>query len=550
MMQSRLTALAVLFGLSTAPLAAQPAWVSRDDSAAQTRLVAVQPIDNETSVTVPLELPGPGYVSLVLPDDRPGVQAVLVDGLGGRHVGTSARIALPEAALAELVFNDSIEPLALSLRYWPELDLTEPNDDPLLAWPVVVRQTESALLFPIGDVDHFAFSLEADTRLSVQFHTPGFMPEISILAPETGEVIAGGAELELLAGDYVLRLTAPPGVDPQTPEAVSFTLVPRPDLPLVDAAGERRRIQAGQPQLVPAGLNAAGFTLRVDQPGLYTYTTTDLGPDVSFTLTNSDGERLGGTAAHLAPGEYQFDLANLNLGSEPGFVTVYRRSMTDPVEPNDFAADAHPVEIDSPFEVMLEPYSADNWYVMTPEFDGQASFLVEIPQGGCDSLWLWQINPEDALSRVGIPASALTRTRTFGPVAVSEGVAFRFNVACAEAVGGPPVRVTAHVEPEGEGATTVEADSSVYLIGLELGDTQDAALATYSRAAGVNYVEAEDAEVLDNRIRDISRAELGDRSSGWLWWLVLILLGAGGFYFLRHRLQVLGKSVYETDPRA
>jgi len=530
-----------IFLLATPPAVAQIAdWQTSDDQPDQRRVAGVAPSADGTPYILPLELPDSGYVVLRLPADRADIVTRLLDATGNVLGDTAARVALPDGAVAEITLPPNAEPLALDIRYWPEIDVTEPNDDPVLAWPIQLRRRQSVTLFPAGDVDYFVFELpDAQSIRLHRFGTETLGPVVIVNA-ETGDEFPTETAVELPAGQYALRFS---GSATNEPEVIEFALAQELDIPLTHADGTPLLLAIGQPQIVPEGVDPAVFDMRIDQAGLYSFVSRALGPEVTYQIENAAGETLTGSQVHLASGDYQLTVSGAVHASDPGFIVAYRGNIVDANEPNDFRTDATRLEPDIALPIVLESNAPLDWFVLTAPANGRFDLFLESEPHNCDYVWLSRADPVDPEDTGTLNPSGSPRRLNFTPVHVQEGETVELSMTCAQIAGSvPDARLLARFTPEGETLTSVENDSSIYVVGLELTDPIGVSLANHARDAGVNFVEAEDAAVLDRRIREISHNETSGRFPWWIL-VLLFLMGVGGYVGYRFYLRKMASNV-------
>jgi hypothetical protein len=523
-MTHRLACLLILALAAVAPVAAQ----TESPFAERVGRVMIEAAGPADTVTVNLQLPAPGYLAIESDDpDRP-VTAAILDG-DGRLVGTdAARVSAIDGATARLSAGPAGFPEAIALRFRPEMDVTEPNDAPDLAWPIATGEIFQAVLFPAGDVDHFAVSLDAPSILRVHFED-GAGAGAVILDGEGGETAPGQA---LPAGDYVLALR-----DPDKPHDgprlinVLITAEP-PDPPAREPVPVV--LEPGRPAPVSAPEGAITALVDIARPGRFTVQARNLMGSPRFVYTGPDGDAVQNASPFLSPGRYGLEITGLSANSTglPGFLTLTPLEMTDPLEPNDFARDAARLRAESASQIILEPESAGDWFQINSDQPVTLQLQLDLSRSSCSAVEANRIGPDG----VAQPA----QSQGGGQYLIWSGVEAgpqsspRLFVRCLSALEAP---ATARLVSYVEGANPGEAPS-VYVVGVELGGELSESLAAEVELAGGQFVEAARADQLSQVVESIAReAETRGEAP---WRLVLILLAValaagGGYWRYRNR---------------
>lgn len=294
-----------------------------DPFAETTGRVALTPPENGEPVIVDITLPGPGYLAVEAETAETPVTAQIIDA-DGRTLGVdSARVSQTEGLTTRLVAGPAGFPPAITLRFRPEMDYTEPNDRPELAWPVAVEAITQAVLFPAGDIDHFSFTLSEPASLSLEF-LPEQAADYALIDPQTGEPIEDLSELT--AGDYVLRLSAREAAEDFTPLTVEFRVLAGPPASALEAlAGAGAlQIEPFRPAPVPAGQDQVEAQVRIEDAGIYSVRLSNAGPDAAVSIQPAAGGGALTWPAPLAPGAYTLTIENADarIDGPPVFVTL------------------------------------------------------------------------------------------------------------------------------------------------------------------------------------------------------------------------------------
>ncbi len=509
------------------------------------RLVALAPSPDGSAARLDLDMEASGYVSIIAASGE-NSQATFYDE-SGRQVGIgTARIAAPEGAYALVPLAVDAGPAALQIMTYPELDLTEPNDDALLAWPTDLGRANSALLFPAGDVDAFRITLPSDARIMVRVEQSLSPVTVQFVDPETYAITTDGPIATLPAGEHVIALSYRDGsafsLDP-----VSFSIVRTPVPFSADASSAIPALEVGRPTLIGTPeQDRAAFTLEVSQPALYSVSASNVGANATINITNSEGQVRPANWVHLPAGDFEIVVENIELTEAPAFVTAFRRAANDPAEPNDFSGDAAPIKLGQPIDYHLEWQVAVDWFNYTSTTDDSIFIATETLSEPCSTLEAGIVVPGDINSYEALPRTGNLSDFTFGPLAVTAGETANIYLACTDAVVDSDFKVTLF-----SSQVSGDSDSSIYLVGLELDEKIGGALAAAANAAGVGFLEAEEAQTLDARIEQIARAETKSRTP-WLFIIAIGLAALGFAWFIIRRRKPASttpsKGASETAP--
>lgn len=538
--------------VETLPTFSMPGWVATED-AYLIRTRAVPAVTDGQLLQLDLDLTQPGYVALVSDQNNspfPGV--TIFDGSGLSYQRASARIANPDGAYVVIDRQAGSAAAELTIKAWPDLDLTEPNDDGLLAWPLELGAPTEVRLIPAGDQDVFRFTLEEETHLSLVTDSEQGL-QAQFLQAETERQIAYGTDVSLPAGDHLLRLSYANG-NHFDPEPFQVALVERQVAVPMAEDSARTVLDLGVPTYVSAtSSRVARMTIEIEEDGLYSFRASNVGPNAQFEIAREDGDLFRGSDAHLSEGTYAINLYDVRASRYPAMVSVYRGDMQDAYEPNDFHADATELEFDDPIELVLERDWAVDWVSFTPRRDGKVFLMAEAldyEQGGCMELQVNVLRATDPVELETLTIVGPIAAQTYGPIEAIAGAPLHVQIFCN--TRGMTQGTTYRVRVDMPDLNRNNSDASVYLVGLELDDTLRGAMQMSSDISGVQFLEAEEAETLDERIEEIARAETQSGPS--FWWILLILavFGAGAavwFFRSRQTDHDTGTMAAEPEPK-
>ncbi|MEM9054443.1 MAG: hypothetical protein AAGB16_03880, partial [Pseudomonadota bacterium] len=319
--------------------------------------------------------------------------------------------------------------------------------------------------------------------------------------------------------------------------------------PLEEAA-QPKSLSIGSPTHVVASSGGlVPMTLEIEKAAYYLFRASNVGPYAAFAITNEEGDVWRGADVHLSPGTYTVDLSGVQPTRYPSMVSVYQKDLLDPLEPNDLKADATRLEIDKPVELIIEQGVPSEWITFTPQRDGKAFIMAEVlnfKAGACSDLLAQFIAQEEPLKVETIVGTGPIAARTYGPIEVISGEPFHAQLVCPGMVATEDT--TYRVRVDMPDMNRSNRDTSVYLVGLELNDSLRGAMQMSSDISGVQFLEAEEAETLDQRIEEIARAETSSGPSLWLILLIAALLGGAAFWFWWQGRGKSDKAEPEPDP--
>jgi len=486
------------------------------------------PAPDGSAVRFDLDMDAAGYVSISGAGEQ-GQQATIFEG-SGRQVGIgNARISNPNGAYAMLALGADSGPVALQVTSYPELDLTEPNDDALLAWPTSIGQANSALLYPANDVDVFRILLPEDSRVKVRIEHSQSPVSIRFIDPETETVISEGAIADLPAGAHAIALSYQDAAFTSF-ESVSFSVVQMP-IPVAPDSANLPLLSVGRPTLVSGNQqNTSSLSLIVEQTGLFKLSASNVGDSATINIENPDGQIRPANWVHLAPGEYTVTLDSITPSEAPAFVTASVRSASDPDEPNDFSGDANPLKIGESKDFLLEWQVPVDWFSITTNEDDAVFVSAESLSEPCGTLEAGINVPGEINSYESLPRRGNLSNYTFGPLAVAAGQTVAVYLVCTDARVDSDFRVTLY-----SSQSNSANNSSVYLVGLELDDQIGGALGAAASVAGVDFLEADEAQTLDARIEEIARAETAARFPLWILLPIALIVAGLIWFFVRRR---------------
>lgn len=505
----------------------EPTPVEEADLATE-RLVALAPAPDGSAVRFDLDMDAAGYVSISGAGEQ-GQQATIFEG-SGRQVGIgNARISNPNGAYAMLALGADSGPVALQVTSYPELDLTEPNDDALLAWPTSIGQANSALLYPANDVDVFRILLPEDSRVKVRIEHSQSPVSIRFIDPETETVISEGAIADLSAGAHAIALSYQDAAFTSF-EPVGFSVVQMP-MPVAPDSADLPLLSVGRPTLVSGNQqNTSSLSLIVEQTGLFKLSASNVGDSATINIEKPDGQIRPANWVHLAPGEYTVTLDSITPSEAPAFVTASVRSASDPDEPNDFSGDANPLKIGESKDFLLEWQVPVDWFSITTNEDDAVFVSAESLSEPCGTLEAGINVPGEINSYESLPRRGNLSNYTFGPLAVAAGQTVAVYLVCTDARVDSDFRVTLY-----SSQSNSANNSSVYLVGLELDDQIGGALGAAASVAGVDFLEADEAQTLDARLEEIARAETTARFPLWILLPIALIVAGLIWFFVRRR---------------
>lgn len=476
-------------------------------------------------VTLMLNLPGPGYVSVT---GAGAADILFTDGTGRSSNASIARIGMAQGA--NLAIGGAGDAL-ITLHFEAETDISEPNDDPLLAWPVDLGVPLPVVIHPPGDVDHFAFTLDRARRVEVMSAQAPFPLAMRFLDAASGDLVAEGPVADLPAGDHILEVRGQQA-EAGSPEA--FLMVVAASPPAAEAGpGPIPRLAPGHPVLVtPDTFGRAEYGFTVEEAGLFTVLLSNASDGAITRFTHASGHGRQARSVHLAPGEITLTLEAVYGNGLPVFLTLHREAVTDAGEPNDFPVDARPLELNTPVTFRLPAAAPVNWYTLTDPSGAQVLLIADQADAHCEQLW---ITFEDGSgSFVTVPRHADGSRLIFGPIEMTPDTSLPIGLSCDRQNADTTITLTAV-------PLSPSTDGSVYVVGLEMEAAVRDQLAAIAALSNVHFLDTPEAGDLEARLAEIAAIEARRRDSGgWLIWLLLIMaLAGGGTAFAAWRIRQL-----------
>lgn len=487
------------------------------DGDAQTYARTILLPNGATDIEFPLNAPEPGYV-LLGSGGKKQASVTWFDKTNAWLGQGDSRFGLADGIYGRLTRHVGVTgELNLRLTYWPEMDVTEPNSDWYLAWPINLYETRQITLFPKGDIDAFKFTLEKQSNVRISFANRAIRPRVRYHSAGDGKLIVDNPRAALPAGDYVVRISAPDMPPELLGQPQSFVLFKE------QSAAAAARVNSltggdftpGVPwNLGPFtdGHNEIEFTL--EAPALLDITVTNRGNSVAALFENAEGLTRP-APSHLAPGAHKLILRDQEDNGFPGFVTLHRRELTEAIEPNDFVTDATPLGATLTQDFFLEHESPIDWFSFEPRVAGDHFIRVSsIGKDRCADLWSGFASLGNDDQRYDRTGAEDEEVQVFGPIPVSEeetGQTRSFYIAC-DALIWDTAYSMAVIAPGSDAASEASASDpgSVNIVGAGLED---------------GFKEAEEA------IED--RVETEEAGEGFSWWWLLVFIAVGGLGFWR-----------------
>ena len=496
-----------------------------------------------TDIEFPLNAPEPGYVLLGSGGEKQA-SVTWFDQTNAWLGQGDSRFGLVDGIYGRLTRYVGVTgDLNLSLTYWPEMDLTEPNSEWYLAWPIKLYETGQITLFPKGDVDAFKFTLEQQANVRISFANRAIRPRVRYHSAGDGKLIVDNPRAALPAGDYVVRISVPDMPPELLGQPQSFVLFKEQSAAAVARVNSiMGDFRPGVPwNLGPFtdGHDTLEFTLA--EPALLDITVTNRGNSVAALFENAEGLTRP-VPSHLPPGAHKLILRNQEDNGFPGFVTLHRREITEAIEPNDFITDATPLGATLTRDFFLEHASPIDWFSFEPQVAG--NHFVRVSATGkdrCGNLWSGFAPSGNDDQRYDRTGAGDGEVQVFGPIPVSEeeiGQTKSFYIAC-EAL----IRDTAHslaiTAPGSDTASEVPASDpgSVYIVGVGHEDDYRKELSALAAEAAALPERIEDIIEAEEAIESRIEAEEAGEGFSWWWLLVFITVGGLGFWHFDRRFK-------------
>ena len=468
-----------------------------------------------TDIEFPLNAPEPGYV-LLGSGGKKQASVTWFDQTNAWLGQGDSRFGLVDGIYGRLTRHAGVTgDLNLSLTYWPEMDVTEPNSEWYLAWPINLYEIGQITLFPKGDIDAFKFTLAQQANVRISFANRAIRPRVRYHSAGDGRLIVDNPRAALPAGDYVVRISAPDMPPELLGQPQSFVLFKE------QSAAAAARVNSLMGNFRPGvpwnlgpftdGHDTLEFTLA--EPALLDITITNRGNSVEALFENAKGLTRP-VPSHLAPGAHKLILRNQEDNGFPGFVTLHRHEITEAIEPNDFVTDATPLGATLTQDFFLEHASPIDWFSFEPKVAGD--HFVRVASTGkdrCADLWSGFAPSGNDDQRYDRTDAGDGEVQVFGPIRVSEeetGQTKSFYIAC-EALIWDTAHALAITAPGSDPATEAPTEDIPERI--------------------EDIVETE--EAIESRIE----AEEAGEGFSWWWLLVLITIGGLGFWHFDRRFR-------------
>lgn len=509
------------------------------------------------ATTLPLDVPGAGYIAFEMVSDTPADLELSVETLEGRELVTPlARVGLGEELMVTLSSANGVDAAGLSVQFMPERDFKEPNNIRDLAWPIQATDRFEAVLFPEGDIDVFTFELEQESQFSATSDSTDKFVELSISMGADEPFVDLDGWVTLQPGQYYLATQYADRRYRSNDVSVLIDTIATP----VFLGDTRTDIELTSPKEVVFGIptpvlaDAQGkwsVPIRLKRPALVQARLRNLNDDVVIGFESSAGERIEGTSAHLPKGRYTVTADKIEKSDRLALITLFRSDFADTNEPNDGPSSATPLRVDQLEEVVLEAAVPSDWLVIPTRTAGDLYLRVDDGTQVCGSLSADMIATPDAqepdqdsleVADGADPSvlQAVTKvvgqgTSTFGPIAVEGRTETLVRLSCQEAVVDAVVQVRPELrDPDAE---DVIQPAPIYVIGLELSDAAQLNLSAAARDAGVSFLDANEAATLDERIAAVQAAEetrlnATSKSGVPIIWVLLAGVGAIGLLFI------------------
>lgn len=499
--------------------------------------VTLFPAADQDEIALQMDEEGYVFTSLGDTDNDFSLYVEIYDPLGRMMGVNAARIDFP--GRVRLVVRDrwnnfsSPDPFPLVIETKPEVDLNEPNDQPEQAFPLTLDAWNDVVLLPVGDVDYFSFDVPAKGTIVTDIRDAPFAIAVAIRPADTPD-FSDGWTAAVEPGKYFLKIQERWGsAASETPFPVRLRFVPDPP----STPTELSLSLPAQVWLARSDLSQK-FTLKVPQFGLYTIRLDGPVPnDAKIFVTPADDTdtdakpQNDGTKRfekYLAKGVYEIDVRSGSEGAKAPFYLIAEAEVsTDASEPNDTPQNALALKTGEETPVTLYPYTDSDWISLKAKGRGNFYLRVQdlnrddgITGGMIEVFFLDQDGKRKPLSvRPG------TGYDIFGPVPVDKKD-IKIELKNRGYTRWIPLMVTPVFTAEGE-----KADSTITLIGVELNENQARNMKALAMNAGVDFVLAESASDLDQRLKE---ATAGKRKFPW-WLLVLLVLIGTGYYFWRRK---------------
>ena len=465
--------------------------------------------DEVESMTFDPGIPAAGYVSLeaierIPADSTTEIHLLFPDGSSkppGKY-----RVPLPDGVRLEVTGGQVWDSGELKLSWVAELDDYEPNDEILTAMPIEQGIEIEAPLYPVGDVDYYSFELEYPSVVSLEMNKAPERIYYAFFDPDENRIRDNGPA-ELPAGKNTVAVWYA-NRRYEFVEPYSFRLrqrvLPNPELELP----EPEPLTVGAKSVLRRGeVDTVERKLKVDKPGLYTLSYSNMGDRVGITWINEAGEELMSHGAFLNKGDYTIRLTGV---TEPPnrirVLTLNRSDIEDAFEPNDFKSEAAILKSGMGQELWFEKASPVEFFKFMPDRTGILS-LFNLPMAQHCGAYTVSYYPDGTPeSKAFMPASGTRGGTRFGPVAVTKGEPLLIEMVCNQFNGDFGYTMDVEILDEDFLDEKTRTETPIYIVGFQLSEAASLGLATAAEETGVSFVRAGEGESLADEISDALEA--------------------------------------------
>ena len=470
-----------------------------------------------------------------IPEDSEAIPQIMLSD--GRTLPLGHfRVPLPQDVRIEINGGRFGDGGRLRLDWVPEIDVTEPNDDAYLAWPVGVGEPIGAYLYPVGDVDSFAFEVERPSiaRLNVD---SSVYPLGYELVSEDGTRIDNPDSTRLEPGKYVYRVWyRNNGIESTVPAQIQVITETIAD-PLLSTPEPEPIENSGVSLLTANESGEVSRTLIVTEPGLFKIEPVNLGDSIPINIDNSQGRGVYSSSAFLSEGEYKIELKGVKTGPRLRYISVFREDLETGAEPNDFPSDAFEVRPGEPVPFWFETHAPDEYFKVKSDRDGYLVLRLKPDYLGCQFLKIFHF-PEGAPDeRFDQPYTYTPAYYRIGPMEITRGEVRVFQILCGNIDQDYGYTLTAELLDDNVLDENTQDETPIYVVGFELSDSASLGLARATEEAGVSFIKASEGESLtDQLVEALEASEKIGRGYKlplrWILVLVVFALGAGFWAWL------------------
>ncbi|MFH1549575.1 MAG: hypothetical protein ABIH04_03355 [Planctomycetota bacterium] len=265
----------------------------------------------------------------------------------------------------------SFSQYTLTLKFTPEMDLHEPNNDTKTAKTVELDKPFDGAIAPVGDVDFFKFKVEKPGYVEAQFQK---WPQVKDLNPVVyyysadGKQIRERGDVRLEPGEYFV-MVCDGWNDRYSLSQYTLTLKFTPEMDLHESNNDTKSAKAIEFWKPVTGAIAPGgdvdvFKFKVTEPGYvgWRFGRWPKGIDSIVQLFSSDGKPIKSQAfISLEPGEYYLSLQDgwddrYSFAPYSFTLTFYSILDTDEAkEPNDSVEKAVPISLGDTVKTFVFP---------------------------------------------------------------------------------------------------------------------------------------------------------------------------------------------------